>query len=166
MNSERAFSQGIESDSNRRPSAREACVLTTMLPRLYSIILKILMAAVQVIGGELFAILCFYHKTLHARNVSKTNLKNPYDFNCGRISCTFLKQNTLMVSESFPPLLRWDEESLTSPNGEVNSFEGAYKFIFSLHHGTAATCAATRGIVMEVLLGVAPPWPQRLSENF
>ena len=33
MNSERAFSQGIESDSNRRPSARGACALTTMLPR-------------------------------------------------------------------------------------------------------------------------------------
>ena len=33
VNSERAFSQGIESDSNRRPSAREACALTTMVPR-------------------------------------------------------------------------------------------------------------------------------------
>ena len=31
--SERAFSQGIESGSNRRPSAWEACALTTMLPR-------------------------------------------------------------------------------------------------------------------------------------
>ena len=33
VNSEGAFSQGIESDSNRRPSAREACTLTTMPPR-------------------------------------------------------------------------------------------------------------------------------------
>ena len=35
MNSEQAFSQGIESGSNRRPSAQEACALTTMLPRSY-----------------------------------------------------------------------------------------------------------------------------------
>ena len=34
VNSERELSQGIESDSSRRPSAREACALTTMLPRL------------------------------------------------------------------------------------------------------------------------------------
>ena len=33
MNSERAFSQGIESDSNRRPSAREACALAAVSPR-------------------------------------------------------------------------------------------------------------------------------------
>ena len=38
VNSERAFSQGIESGSNRRPSALEACALTTMLPRLYACI--------------------------------------------------------------------------------------------------------------------------------
>ena len=31
--SERAFSQGIESDSNRRPSAWEAYSLTTMRPQ-------------------------------------------------------------------------------------------------------------------------------------
>ena len=37
MNSERAFSQGIESDSSRKPSAREACALTTMPPRHYSL---------------------------------------------------------------------------------------------------------------------------------
>ena len=35
MNSERAFSQGIESGWSRGPSAREACALTTMLPRSY-----------------------------------------------------------------------------------------------------------------------------------
>ena len=33
MNSEQAFSQGIESDSKRRPFSREACALTTMSPR-------------------------------------------------------------------------------------------------------------------------------------
>ena len=38
VNSERAFNQGIESGSNRRPSAWEACGLTTMLlPRSFSI---------------------------------------------------------------------------------------------------------------------------------
>ena len=35
QSAERAFSQGIESGSNRRPSAWEACALTTMLPRSY-----------------------------------------------------------------------------------------------------------------------------------
>jgi len=34
VGSGRAFNQGIESGSNRRPSAREACALTTMLPSL------------------------------------------------------------------------------------------------------------------------------------
>ena len=32
VNRERTPSQGIESGSNRRPSARESCVLTNMLP--------------------------------------------------------------------------------------------------------------------------------------
>jgi len=35
VNSERAFSQGIESGSNRRPSAREACAVTNMLTHSY-----------------------------------------------------------------------------------------------------------------------------------
>ena len=35
VSSERAFSQGIESGSNRRPSALEVCALTALLPRLY-----------------------------------------------------------------------------------------------------------------------------------
>ena len=37
VNSERAFSLGIESGSNRGPTAWEACALTTMLPRLRTI---------------------------------------------------------------------------------------------------------------------------------
>ena len=51
MNSERAFSQGIESDLKRRLSVREACALTIMSHRSYHYL--------QILGNTSFAFQVF-----------------------------------------------------------------------------------------------------------
>ena len=79
VNSERAFSQGIESGSNLRPLAWEACTLTTMPPRSHIIIHHLTQTSHVA------------HATLHHLHASE--FLSTY--------CSFL--NTRISMKNFPP---------------------------------------------------------------